>query len=56
LKTRKETIDYALNQGERAAKIAKLFTRPRRSKDELKSLLGPKYDLMTPREQEKPGT
>jgi hypothetical protein len=54
LKTRKEAIDYALSQAERAAKIAKLFARPRRSKDELKNLLDPKYDLMTLREQEKP--
>jgi Arc/MetJ family transcription regulator len=56
LKTRKEAIDYALSQAERAAKIAKLFARPRRSKDELKNLLDPKYDLMTLREQEKPRT
>jgi hypothetical protein len=54
LKTRKEAIDYALSQAERAAKIAKLFARPRRSKEELKNLLDPKYDLMTQREQEKP--
>jgi hypothetical protein len=54
LKTRKEAIDYALSQAERAAKIAKLFARPRRSKDELKNLLDPKYDLMALREQEKP--
>jgi Arc/MetJ family transcription regulator len=56
LKTRKEAIDYALSQAERAAKIAKLFGRPRRSKEELKNLLDPKYDLMTLREQEKPRT
>jgi len=34
LKTRKEAIDYALSQAERAAKIAKLFSRQGRSKDE----------------------
>ena len=56
LKTRKEAIDYALSQAERAAKIAKLFSRPRRSKEELRNLLDPKYDLMTLREQEKPRT
>jgi hypothetical protein len=56
LKTRREAIDYALSQAERAAKIAKLFSRPRRSKDQLKDLLDPKYDLMTLREQEKPRT
>ena len=56
LKTRKEAIDYALSQAERAAKIAKLLGRPRRSKEELKNLLDPKYDLMTLREQEKPRT
>jgi hypothetical protein len=54
LKTRREAIDYALSQAERAAKIAKLFARPRRSKDELKNLLDPKYDLMILREQQKP--
>ena len=54
LKTRKEAIDYALSQAERAAKIAKLFARPRRSKEKLKNLLNPKYDLMMLREQEKP--
>jgi Arc/MetJ family transcription regulator len=54
LKTRKEAIDYALNQAERAAKIAKLLAQPRRSKDELKNLIDPKYDLMALREQEKP--
>ena len=56
LKTRKEAIDYALSQAERAAKIAKLFARPRRSKEELRNLLDPNYDLMTLREQEKPRT
>jgi hypothetical protein len=54
LKTRKEAIDYALSQAERAAKIVKLFARPRRSKEKLKNLLDPKYHLMTLREQEKP--
>ena len=54
LKTRKEAIDYALSQAERAAKIVKLFARPRRSKKKLKNLLDPKYHLMTLREQEKP--
>jgi Arc/MetJ family transcription regulator len=54
LKTRKDAIDYALSQAERAAKMAKLFARPRRSKDELKGALDPKYDLTALREQEKP--
>jgi Arc/MetJ family transcription regulator len=56
LKTRKEAIDYALSQAERAAKIAKLFARPRRSKDELKNALNPNYNLTALREQEKPQT
>jgi Arc/MetJ family transcription regulator len=56
LKTRKEAIDYALSQAERAAKIAKLFSRSRRSKEELKNLLDPEYDLMALREHEKPRT
>ena len=54
LKTRKEAIDYALSQAERAAKISKLFARPRRSKDELKNMLDPQYDLTALRAQEKP--
>jgi Arc/MetJ family transcription regulator len=53
LKTRKEAIDYALSQAERAAKIAKLFARPRRTKDELKNALNPNYDLTALRGQEK---
>jgi Arc/MetJ family transcription regulator len=56
LKTRKEAIDYALSQAERAAKMAKLFARPRRSKDELKNVLDPEYDLTALRAQEKPRT
>jgi Arc/MetJ family transcription regulator len=56
LKTRKEAIDYALSQAERAAKIAKLFARPRRSKGELKNALNPNYNLTALREQEKPQT
>ena len=56
LKTRKAAIDYALSQAERAAKMARLFDRPRRTKDELKSALDPKYDLMALREHEKPQT
>ena len=54
LKTRKDAIDYALSQAERAAKMAKLFARPRRTKDELKGALDPKYDLTMLREREKP--
>jgi hypothetical protein len=38
LKTRKEAMDHALSQAERAAQIAKLFARSHRSKDELKDL------------------
>ena len=56
LKTRKAAIDYALSQAERAAKMARLFDRPRRTKNELKSALDPKYDLMALREREKPKT
>jgi Arc/MetJ family transcription regulator len=56
LKTRKAAIDYALSQAERSAKIAKLFARSRRSKDELKNALDPKYDLTALREVEKPRT
>ena len=54
LKTRKDAIDYALSQAERAAKMAKLFARPQRNKDELKRALDPKYDLKALREREKP--
>jgi Arc/MetJ family transcription regulator len=54
LKTRKDAIDYALSQAERAAKMARLFARPRTTKDELKGALDPKYDLTALREREKP--
>jgi Arc/MetJ family transcription regulator len=54
LKTRKEAIDYALSQAERAAKITRLFDRPRRTKEELKNALDPDYDLMAQREGDKP--
>ena len=54
LKTRKDAIDYALSQAERTAKMAKLYARPRRSEDELKGALDPKYALMALREREKP--
>jgi Arc/MetJ family transcription regulator len=54
LKTRKDAIDYALSQAERAAKMARLFARPRRSKEELKGALDPKYNLMALREREEP--
>ena len=54
LKTRREAIDYALDQAERAAKIAKLFARPRKSKEEIREALDPEYDLTALREQEKP--
>jgi hypothetical protein len=43
-----------LSQAERAAKMARLFARPRRTKDELKGALDPKYDLTALREREKP--
>ena len=56
LKTRKEAIDYALSQAERAAKMARLFARPQRTKNELKNALDPEYDLMALRDQEKPKT
>jgi len=54
LKTRKEAIDYALSQTERAAKMARFFDRPRRTKEKLKNALDPNYDLMALREGDKP--
>ena len=54
LKTRREAIDYALDQAERAAKMAKLFARPRRSREEIRDALDPEYDLMALRERDKP--
>lgn len=53
LKTRKETIDFALREAERLAKIKKLFERPWTSED-LKDAIDPKYNLMALREMEKP--
>lgn len=54
LKTRREAIDYALDQAERAAKMTKLFARPRRSQEEIRDALDPNYDLMALRERDKP--
>jgi putative antitoxin of VapBC-like toxin-antitoxin system len=56
IKTRKEAIDYALGQAERAAKMAKLFKRPVRTRSEIKDALDPSYDLTKLREREKPRT
>jgi hypothetical protein len=36
--------------------MARLFARPQRTKNELKSALDPEYDLMALRDQEKPKT
>jgi Arc/MetJ family transcription regulator len=54
LKTRREAIDYALDQAERSAKLAKLFGRKKRSKAEISKAMDPKYDVLALREREKP--
>jgi Arc/MetJ family transcription regulator len=54
LKTRREAIDYALDQAERSAKLAKLFGRKKRSKAEISKAMDPNYDVLALREQEKP--
>jgi Bacterial antitoxin of type II TA system, VapB len=53
LKTRKEAIDFALEQAERAARIKKMFGKPWTEED-LKNAIAPGYDLLGLREKEKP--
>lgn len=53
LKTRKEAIDYALNQAERIAKMNRLFEKPW-TKEALKNAIDPQYNLLALREMEKP--
>lgn len=54
LKTRREAIDYALDQAERSAKLAKLFGRKKRSKAEISQAMDRNYDLLALRQREKP--
>ncbi len=54
VKTRKQAIDLALDEIERAIKINKLFARKPLTRKELKNAVDPKYDLMALRKMEKP--
>lgn len=53
LKTRKEAINFALTETERAAKLKKLFSKPIPSKEWVDAI-DPNYDLMALREMDKP--
>jgi Arc/MetJ family transcription regulator len=53
IKTRKEAVDYALVQAERAAKLAKLLANSW-SKEDLESALDPDYSLRAVRRRDKP--
>ena len=54
LKTRKETIEFALSEAERLAKIRKLFSTPFYV-EQSGEVIDPSYDLMRLRETEKTG-
>ena len=53
LKTRKETIDFALTEAERLARIRKLFERPFYV-DPDGLIIDPDYDVIGMRKREKP--
>ena len=53
IKTRKEAVDYALVQAERAAKLNKLLSKSW-TKEDLESALDPNYDLLALRRADKP--
>jgi Arc/MetJ family transcription regulator len=53
IKTRKEAVDYALVQAERAAKLGKLLAKSWTKKD-LESALDPNYDLLALRRRDRP--
>ncbi len=54
LKTRKETIDFALTEAERLARIRKLFSGPFYA-DTTGEIIDPDYDIVKMRKMEKPG-
>ena len=55
IKTRKEAIDYALTEAERAARIIS-FYQSEFYVDAEGSVVDPDYDVMVEREKEKPGS
>jgi len=54
LKTRKETVDFALTEAERLAKIRKLLNGPFYL-DTAGDIVDPAYDIAKMRKMEKPG-
>ncbi len=54
LKTRKETVDFALTEAERLARIRKLLAGPFYATPE-GDTIDPHYDILKMRELEKPG-
>jgi Arc/MetJ family transcription regulator len=56
LKTKTETVEFALRETERKSKLARfLANREKLSADEWKNSVDPNYDLMRLRLAEKPG-
>jgi len=53
LKTRKETIDFALREAERAVRLRRLIKAPL-ADEELAGAVDPAYDVLALREREKP--
>ena len=55
LKTKTETVEFALRETERKSKLGKFLAGRNLSADEWKNSLDPAYDLMRLRLAEKPG-
>lgn len=53
LKTRKETIDFALREAERTVRLRRLIKTPL-TDEEFTGAIDPAYDLLALREHEKP--
>jgi Arc/MetJ family transcription regulator len=53
LKTRRETIDFALREAERAIRLSRLIKSPL-ADDEFAGAVDPAYDVLAVREREKP--
>jgi Bacterial antitoxin of type II TA system, VapB len=53
LKTRKETIDFALTEAERLARVSRMFQKPFYTEEE-GPIIDPDYDLLGMRKRERP--
>lgn len=53
LKTRKETIDFALTEAERLARVSRMFQKPFYLEGD-RPIMDPDYDILEMRERERP--